>query len=111
MHSLRNILRRLFRDALGRDIVTLASGNAVAQLLHVLAVPRGGEAPAVSSARQTALGLEGTQSIAEGLVAHAQCGAQGAMGRGAWGVGRGAIVVQNGEEAFGQRRLTRGGRA
>ena len=58
----------------------------------------------MSSARQTALGLEGTQSIAEGLVAHAQCGAQGAMGRG-------AIVVQNGEEAFGQRRLTRGGRA
>ena len=39
MHSLRNILRRLFRDALGRDIVTLASGNAVAQILHLIAVP------------------------------------------------------------------------
>ena len=63
----------------------------------------------MSSARQTALGLEGTQSIAEGLVSARAVRRAGRDG--AWGVGRGAIVVQNGEEAFGQRRLTRGGRA
>jgi O-antigen/teichoic acid export membrane protein len=39
VHCLRNILRRLFGDALGRDIVTLASGNAVAQILHLIALP------------------------------------------------------------------------
>ena len=51
-------------------------------------------------ARQTAVGVQGAQSVAERLVAHAQGGAQGA-------VRRGAIVVQDGEDAFGQwRRLT-----
>ena len=39
MPSLRKLLNRLFRDALGRDIVTVASGNAVAQILHIIAVP------------------------------------------------------------------------
>jgi len=36
---IRTILDRLFRDSLGRDIVTLASGNAVAQVLQLVAVP------------------------------------------------------------------------
>ena len=39
MRPLRKILRRLFRDELGRDIFTLVSGNAVAQILHLVAVP------------------------------------------------------------------------
>ncbi len=39
MGSLRNILNRLFRDALGRDIATVASGNAAAQILQLIAVP------------------------------------------------------------------------
>lgn len=39
MASPRTIVRRLFRDALGRDIVTVASGNAIAQILHLIAVP------------------------------------------------------------------------
>ena len=39
MRPTRRILRRLFGDALGRDIATLASGNAVAQILHLIGVP------------------------------------------------------------------------
>lgn len=39
MRSLFRIAHRLFRDSLGRDIVTLASGNAVAQILHLIAIP------------------------------------------------------------------------
>ena len=39
MQPIRHILSRLFGDALGRDIVTLASGNAIAQILHLIAVP------------------------------------------------------------------------
>ena len=39
MQPIRNILSRLFGDALGRDIATLASGNAIAQILHLIAVP------------------------------------------------------------------------
>ena len=39
MRSLRDILNRLFRDALGRDIATVASGNAAAQILQLIAVP------------------------------------------------------------------------
>ena len=39
MTVLQKILRGLFRDALGRDIFTLASGNAVAQVLQMVAAP------------------------------------------------------------------------
>ena len=39
VRSLHKILSHLFRDALGRDIVTVASGNAVAQILQLIAVP------------------------------------------------------------------------
>ena len=39
MRSLRKILHFLFRDALGRDIATVASGNAVVQVLHLIAIP------------------------------------------------------------------------
>ena len=53
-------------------------------------------------AGQPACVMEGAQCVAEGLVADAQGGAQRAMrGR--------AVVAQEGEDAFGQRR--RSGRA
>ena len=56
-------------------------------------------------AGQTACGFQSAQGVAEGLVADAQGGAEGAMRRG-------AIVAQSGEDAISQRRrLTRGDRA
>ena len=39
MRRIRSILNRLFHDSLGRDIVTLASGNAVSQILHLSVIP------------------------------------------------------------------------
>ena len=39
MRFFRKILNRLFRDALSRDIATVASGNAAAQILQLIAVP------------------------------------------------------------------------